>query len=177
MQIPKQLLEWMNAQEKINKELLGMIQCKESTSTFFPAVADPMPKKWKGSDWVVEHHDTSIKEVDFSKLSLYISPQQRHGKIIMGHYLHNEIKKEKVPVLNACILDYLLLHPELIPEDWKQGAWGKIPRVYFWGTVYRDLVGDLYVRHLCWHGGACRWSYDWLDRYWCDQSPAAVLKQ
>jgi len=39
--------------------------------------------------------------------------------------------------MNANVLDYLLAHPELIPEDWKNKY------VFFWGTIYRYSSGGL----------------------------------
>lgn len=60
---------------------------------------------------------------------------------------------------NACLLDYLLAHPDLIPKECK----GK--RVYFWGTIYHDSYGSLYVRYLRWHGRQWRWRYSiWIGR-------------
>jgi hypothetical protein len=70
--------------------------------------------------------------------------------------------------LSANVLDYLLAHPESIPEDWK-GKW-----VYFWGTIYRNADGSLYVRFLFWHGGRWVWDYSWLAGDFRGSRPAAV---
>jgi|GEM_PF-1102615 len=63
---------------------------------------------------------------------------------------------ENKPVLNANVLDYLLEHQELIPQNWK----GK--KVYFWGTTYRLKEGAVFVRCLFWANGkwcsANRWN-------------------
>lgn len=42
------------------------------------------------------------------------------------------------PVLNANVLDYLLAHPELIPEEWQKlgEADDCSPLIYFFGAVY-----------------------------------------
>ncbi len=64
-----------------------------------------------------------------------------------GSYLdHGKIEVFKtldgLPIVNANVLDYLLKHPELVPDDWYD--------VYFWGTLYRSLRSGLgYVRCLC----------------------------
>jgi hypothetical protein len=49
---------------------------------------------------------------------------------------------EDVPVLNACVLDFLLSNPEHIPQHWAQHT------VAFWGTIYRACGDCLYVRVL-----------------------------
>ena len=101
--------------------------------------------------WTVEEHKKGGKlEWNPKNISLYLSENQRNG-LIKGNELHKELKDK--PILNANVLDYLLAHPELIPEEWK----GKY--VFFWGTIYRDSVSDLDVRCLCWGGGRWYWGY------------------
>ena len=126
---------------------------------------DPfLPQDWKG----VEYHKKGGQfMLDLSNVRLHLSPTQMNGKYIEGNKLRKELASE--PVFNANVLDYLLAHPELIPEEWK----GKY--VFFWGTIYRNSDGYLYVRFLYWHGGAWDWSYVWLDRNFGDLDPAAVL--
>ncbi len=89
-----------------------------------------------------------------------------NGKSIKGEQLQTELANE--PVLNANILDYLFAHPTLIPDEWK-GEY-----VFFWGTVYRDLGGRLYVCYLYFRGGLWRSDYRWLDSDWYGGHPAAV---
>lgn len=72
-------------------------------------------------------------------------------------------------MLNANVLEYLLAHPDLIPEEWKGKA------VFFWGTIYRDSDGGLYVRYLYWSGVRWSWVCNWLARDWIGHDPAAVL--
>ena len=75
----------------------------------------------------------------------------------VGYIVGNDLRKEhegKNPY-NANLLDYLLAHPDLIPEDWK----GKL--LYFLGTIYRDS-GLLGVRCLSWDGGEWNWRCYWL---------------
>lgn len=127
--------------------------------------ADPLlPSGWKG----VEYHKKGGQlKLDLSKIKLHLSPNQMNGKYVEGNKLRKELATE--PVLNANILDYLLAHPELIPEDWK----GKY--VFFWGTIYRNSHGRLCVRCLYWHGSAWDWSYYWLVGGFSGSGPAAVL--
>ncbi len=100
------------------------------------------------------------------EVTRYLSERQKTG-YIRGYDLQQELAGR--PVLNATVLDYLLAHPELIPEDWKGKA------VYFWGMVYRGSGGKLCVRYLFWSGGRWDWVYDRLDCFWGSSEPAAVL--
>ena len=87
--------------------------------------------------------------------------------LIRGTELREELKGK--PVLNANVLDYLLKHPELIPEEWKGKA------VFFWGTIYRDSRGNLCVRCLYWDGSRWYWSHNWLDDFWLADNLALLL--
>ena len=102
---------------------------------------------------------------DASKVRLHLTAQQKKGTI-EGDKLREELKG--LPVFNANLLDYLLKHPHLIPEEWK----GKY--VFFWGTIYRRSGAGLYVRCLCWGGGAWDWDYYWLGHDWPAGYSAAV---
>lgn len=42
-------------------------------------------------------------------------------------------------VMNANILDFLIINPKMIPENWKNKL------IYFWGTIYGTSDGGLYV--------------------------------
>ncbi len=137
---------------------------------------DPMPERWKKEKWAIEKHvGDGTLELDPSRFQLQFSPNQIDGKVIEGNKLKKELEEGSVPVLNACVLDYLYAHPELIPEDWKVDEKGNTRYIYFWGTVFRSPVGDLYVRYLYWNDGVWRWFYNYLDRDWHSQSPAAIL--
>ncbi len=114
--------------------------------------------------WSIEEHRKGGKlEWNSEKVSLYLSEIQKTG-LIVGNELRKELNHKTV--LNACVLDYLLDNPHLIPEDWK----GKC--IFFWGTVYRRRNGGLFVRYLYWNGGRWRWSVRWLDGDWHSSDPA-----
>jgi hypothetical protein len=100
------------------------------------------------------------------KISLYLSKKQKKGSI-EGNDLRKELANQ--PVFNANILDYLLAHPELIPEEWK----GKY--IFFWGTIYRYSDGNLYVRGLCWDGSEWHWYARWLVSAFMSVNPAALV--
>ncbi len=117
--------------------------------------------------WTVEEHKKGgMFEWNLDKVRLHLSPNQKDGKVIQGHKLREELVNE--PALKANVLDYLLAHQELIPEEWK----GKY--IFFWGTVYRDSDGCLCVRYLCWGGGRWVWGCRWLGAGFGDDNPALL---
>jgi hypothetical protein len=124
--------------------------------------ADPfVPENWK----VEEHLKGGQFEWNPEKVALYLSEGQKTGSVV-GHELRKELAGK--PVMNACVLDFLLAHPHLIPEEWKVKA------IFFWGTVYRDSDGYLYVRYLYWDGAEWDWHSDWLVSLWFDNNPAVL---
>jgi hypothetical protein len=120
-----------------------------------------VPNGWS----VEEHKKGGLFKFDPAKISLYLSKEQKKGSID-GHYLRKDLSDK--PVMNANVLDYLLAHPELIPEEWK----GKY--IFFWGTIYRNSDGYLYVRCLGWLGSKWCWYYCWLGYDFCSADPAAL---
>lgn len=119
------------------------------------------------NDWAVEEHKQGGQFAwDPAKVALYLSKEQQGVKCIMGNNLREEMKSK--PVYNANLLDHLLAHQHLIPEEWK----GKF--VFFWGTIYRDRSGDLRVRCLLWNGDRWYWHASWLFSDWSGSNPAAV---
>lgn len=130
-----------------------------------------VPESWE----VVEHQpggpfdSTQDKQFEWDpgKVELYLCDEQKKGSI-EGNELRKKLKGK--PVMNANVLDYLLAHPELIPEEWK----GKY--IFFWGTIYRHSSGRLYVRYLRWRGDEWDWGFDWLGLHWDDNNPALLRK-
>ena len=120
-----------------------------------------VPDGWK----VEEHIKGGELRWNPDEVELYLCDKQKDG-IIEGNKLRKLLKGK--PVLNACVLDYLLANHQLIPEEWK----GKV--VFFWGTIYRDSDGYLCVRYLCWRGGRWNWNFGWLVSGFGDGSPAAL---
>lgn len=114
---------------------------------------------------VEEHQKGGQFKWDASQVELFLSVAQKKGTS-EGNKLRKEIASK--PVLNANVLDYLLANPHLIPEEWK----GK--SIFFWGTIYRDSGGRLYVRYLYWCGDGWDWGSRWLVGVWDGCSPAAL---
>lgn len=103
---------------------------------------------------------------DSTKAKLYLSKKQSGDKYIVGNDLRKELKSQ--PVFTANVLDYLLVHPELIPEEYKSKA------IFFWGTIYRHSDDYLYVRFLYWDDSMWYWGYRWLDHDFYSRNPALV---
>lgn len=103
---------------------------------------------------------------DPKKTLLFLSEKQKTD-FILGHDLRKELADKSV--LGANVLDYLLAHTELIPEEWK----GK--SVFFWGTIYRGSDGGLCVRYLDRRGSRWDWRYRWLGHDFRSDGPAVLL--
>lgn len=97
---------------------------------------------------IAEHRTIGQLELGVRKLHQYQHDKQKTGEIFRLHDLRKELENKIVPNANA--LDYFFKNQQLIPEHWK----GKT--IYFFGTIYRDLLGNLYVRYLV-----------WKDECWC----------
>lgn len=97
---------------------------------------------------------------------LYLSPMQNGGNVA-GKNLRKELAGKQV--MNACVLDWLLANQEQIPESFKGKA------IFFWGTIYSDSDGDLYVRYLYWDGDRWISYYYWLDDSWYGSNPALLV--
>lgn len=89
-----------------------------------------------------------------------------NGREVIRHLLENQQERKgyksyqemsQKTVLNLCILDYLLKHPELIPEEWKKGE------TYFLGTIFRDSNGFRSVAYLTWYGSTWGWCFCLFD--------------
>ena len=102
------------------------------------------------------------------KFQPYLSKDQTTGKKwIGGHDLRKELEGQ-LPY-NANLLDYLLAHPELIPEELKGKA------TCFWGTIYRDSLDYLCVRYLYFYDESWISYCYYLDYYFFgSRNPAAV---
>jgi len=127
-----------------------------------------IPSGWE----LVEHQKNGNIKFDPSKVDFYISKKQKNG--FEGNKLRVELKDKKV--LNANVLDYLLAHPEIIPEEWKKDKDGNTRYLFFWGTIYRLAIGRLYVRCLYWGDGEWQWSDRWLGSDFRGNDPAALGK-
>lgn len=166
---PEQARRWETNGKALTRALRSaLLQPEQTTAPSGTHIVDCDADPFVPDGWSVEEHQKRGSfEWDASKVELWLANGQKNDKVLEGNKLRKEMAK-KVP-FNACVLDYLLANPHLIPEEWK----GK--SIFFWGTVYRSRDGDLYVRYLYWSGSGWFWSSIWLDSDWRGRSPAAVL--
>lgn len=109
-----------------------------------------------------------IVKYDFSKIERVLTLKPGENRI-SGYANLKRLNATGKILLDVRILEELLKHPELIPEEWKKGL------TYFWGTIFRDSDGSLYVAYLRWAGCDWYWRYYWLGLDWVDGEPAACL--
>lgn len=146
----------------IRKVLLG-----HASITVIEHVIDCDANPFVPDGWSVEEHQKGgAFKWNAANVALHLDKGQKNGKYIEGNKLREALAGK--PVLNANVLDYLIAHPHLTPEEWKGKA------VFFWGTIYRHRDGDLYVRYLDWNGDRWYWHFRWLGYDWHDSTPAAV---
>ena len=119
--------------------------------------------------WSVEEHIKGGQlKWNPNRLRLWQSERQKDGTV-GGNELQKQLKDQ--PVLNANVLRYLLKMENwhLIPTIWREievddGS------VCFWGTIYRDSVGNLFVNTLCCDHDGWFQNYKNLNDHWdnCD---------
>lgn len=121
------------------------------------------PKELKENGWRVVHRIGNGRMVlDVGKIILHRENTRVRqgawnpscGGWNMIHVFKEKIFQREVTVLNECVLEYLLAHPELIPENWKD------KRVSFWGTIYLFHTHRHYretVRALAWNENEKKW--------------------
>lgn len=120
------------------------------TSVTIDLGGDPyVPRGWRAG----EHQKGGLWRFNAENVDLYLADGQKDGKILHPSLLRRELEGQQV--LNANVLDWLLVHRGRIPEAWKD------KQVFFWGTIY---YGDnhsssvRYLHHV--HGG---WQWEWCS--------------
>ena len=160
----KMLTEQKGLLGQVHEVLLGRAEIIPKKNVIDCDAVPFLPTGWQ----IEEHKKGGQFEWNPTKVSLWLAKGQQGGKWLIGRELRKEL--EDKPVLNVNVMDYLL-KPEnqhLIPEEWKGKA------VFFWGTIYSDSDGYLYVRDLYWDGSRWYWHYRWLGGDWHDDYPAAL---
>jgi hypothetical protein len=106
--------------------------------------------------WVtVSPYPASDEDSRPESIRLFQSRVQQQGRTIPVAEFAAEL--DWGSVLSAIVLDELLSHPDVIPLKWKGKA------ISFWGTRYRDDVGEIAIRYLFWNGIAWDWYFHHLN--------------
>lgn len=110
-----------------------------------------------------------------SSVKLHLAEKQERNGYISGTELRAELRGKAV--LNANVLDYLYKNQHLIPKEWaKNEIFDSRRRIFFWGSIFKNPKGKLYVRcleHVCWDQWIMN-SYTITDAFWDRNSPAAI---
>ncbi len=121
---------------------------------------------------VFEHMPGGVVVWDPTKICLFLSERQKCGALVVGNKLRKELARS--PTMNANVLSFLLKNPHLIPEDWKYDERGNTRYIFFWGTIYRDVSGQLCVPYLCWNSSVWVQNYHRLKYVFTYIHPAAM---
>ena len=131
--------------------------------------ADPfVPEGWT----VEKHQNGGTFKWNPNEVLLYLSKLQKDGESIKGNKLREELVGRRI--FNANLLDWLMVHQNLIPEEWKHDEQGHPLFIFFWGTIYNRPSGILCVRGIYWRGNRWHCSFRWLNDGWNGSSPAAM---
>jgi hypothetical protein len=136
--------------------------------------ADPF-NPWFNTVFTIEEHQKGGQwKFDPKQVEFFLASGQKDGKALEGKKLRKQLAKRIV--FNANVLDYLLAHPELIPDEWKTIGNRRTRYTFFWGTIYRNRAGCPHVRYLFWSWlhGRWSWAHYWLNGGWGGSYPAAV---
>lgn len=134
---------------------------------------------FKGATWLthrgyggvkIEKHD-DVLYLDGKSLNLFFSRKQQNKEMVEGFELRQEIEK-KGDNVSAKVLDYLVDHPELWPENWKKNEQGETLRVFFWDDILCYPLDRLYVLCGYWDGSKVIQDCRWLGHYWFNSEPA-----
>ncbi len=141
----------------------------EGTPTSDIVDCDEVPSIPSGLTIAKEEHQVQSRVrglVNPREVEFYSDQRQGQTSCLRGDLLKEALEGQ--PVMPANLLDWYLAHSGVIPESWKDQL------VFFWGTIYADGGGRLYVRCLGWNGDHWCEDYRRLGRGWRAHSPALV---
>lgn len=147
--------------------LLPVIQGQAGVASSHIINCDAAPFLPNG--WQIESHKQGgMLGWNPALIQLYLSSQQQRER--NGYAVGKKLYKELIskPVLNACVLDDLLVNPLQIPKLWDK------KNIFFWGTVYKNFHGIRVVRYLYKDGGNVLWDFKTLEQRFYINEPAAM---
>jgi hypothetical protein len=124
---------------------------------------------------VIEHPERKdVATIDLGKVSRVLVLRDGEG-FVKGEENFCRLKKRAEEtgelLLDIRVLEEILFHPHLIPEEWKSGV------TYFWGTIFRGAYDHRCVSYLIRYENGWYWNYNWLESNWNSRGPAAVLRK
>lgn len=119
-----------------------------------------------------QHHKLGKTTIRQQSDTLYLSDREIEvvsvPTRVTGHTVLEGLVRSDRKVLNANVLNHLLTFLELIP-----GSWAGL-RIYFWGTIYQNPTGQLFVTYLDYREER-KMGIKSLSNSWFDKEPAAVF--
>lgn len=95
--------------------------------SFYIDCQEPRPAKIGEVLWHWYHETVRWNP---QRIGLFVSDAQRSGRRVTGNDLRALLDREHI-LLNACVLDWLLAHRHLIPNEWRDVGF-----IIFLGTAY-----------------------------------------
>lgn len=146
-------------------------------------MSTPPRLPFKGAKIVNKHNKDKV-EFKKSGSSLYLNDKsialvnfQIYSRLSVGD-IYQEIKNRDIygKAVSAKILDYLEDNPKLWPSSWKTNEDGGMKYVFFWGDIFFDKEGTLYIRCGSWDRGKVISGYLPFSSDVYADNPAAFLK-
>jgi hypothetical protein len=116
---------------------------------------------------VCQHLPGGKFEWDPNEITLHLCEGQEEGIPASEVYQ----KLDGLPCVNGAVMDFLLEHQELIPEDWQGKA------VFFWGTIFAGPSDCFYVGYIRRLAGTWYRESAMFHQEMTKLEPAAVFKE
>jgi hypothetical protein len=102
---------------------------------------------------------------DPNRLHLYLLGE---GESIIGKTMQSRLSGKSV--LPYQVLEFMLDHPELVPDEFRSGD-----AIHFWGTIFEDDEENLYVPYIYWNDYVFDDGLTSIQAMWTLNMPAAIL--
>jgi len=132
------------------KEMLKIDQLKPPEELSEKIIIDCTAEVFIPKGYCLDQNQLGDRQYEFrpDKVFLYRPNKKMHDVFSLWE------KTKGRPVLNANVLDYLLSHQEIIPEDWKK------KRIFFFGTIYGGPNREYFVRAIYWNRTEPGWRWE-----------------
>lgn len=125
--------------------------------------------EWMKDVLYPELEESGPEEFDLATIESYLYGNQASGSYETGNRIHEHLKSENL--LDSCLsLQDALAIQAMGIAAFRKHFKGKA--VFFWKSVVRHRLGNLYVPYLIEYGGQVGLRWLWLGDDWNDDSPA-----